>query len=158
MSEVVLRDKSGHPILAVRDDGFSIEILGQTLPQVVGSARVVGAVAALPALVVLGVPHSGDQSYEIGANLLVTTATTHAFTMTVAYTDEGGTARTLTLTFGLVAGGVAVTSIANANGAVPYHGVPVRIRAKKGTTITIATVGTFTAVAYNAEAVIALVA
>jgi hypothetical protein len=52
-----------------------------------------------------------------------------------------------------VAGGALnVTSIGNANGAVPYIGVPQRIRCKKGTTIVFATTGTFTTVTYNAEA------
>lgn len=97
---------------------------------------------------------AADGSFEVSANVLVTTATTHAFTVTCAYTDEGNTARTLTLTFGLVAGGLAVTSIANGNGAVPYHGVPVHIRCKAATTITIATTGTFTTVAYNVEGII----
>lgn len=151
MSEVVLRDRSGHPILQVEDDGYSVKALGQIVP-LSFFGRVEGAVAAIPALLVVTVPPSSDRSYEISGNVNVTTATTHAFTMTCAYTDEAGTARTLTMTFGLVAGGVTVTSIANGNGAVPYMGAGVRIRAKRGTTITFATTGTFTAVAYNAEA------
>ena len=39
-----------------------------------------------------------DGTFEIGANVLVTTATTHSFTVACAYTDEGNTARTATLT------------------------------------------------------------
>src|SRR3990167_6302910 len=96
---------------------------------------------------------ASDASYEVSANVLVTTATTHAFTVTCAYTDEGNTARTVTMTFGLVAGGVATTSIANANGAVPYMGVPLHIRCKASTAITIATTGTFTTVTYNVEGI-----
>ena len=97
---------------------------------------------------------AADASFEVSANVLVTTATNHNFTVTCAYTDEGNTARTLTLTFGLVAGGVATTAVANANGAVPYHGVPLHIRCKASTAITIATTGTFTTVTYNVEGVI----
>ena len=101
---------------------------------------------------------AADASFVVSANVLVTTATNHNFTVTCAYTDEGNTARTLTLTFGLVAGGVATTAVANANGAVPYHGVPVHIRCKASTAITIATTGTFTTVAYNVEGIIQQVA
>jgi len=93
-----------------------------------------------------------DSSFEISANILVTTSTTHNFTTTCAYTDEGNTARTLTMSFTLVAGGALVTAVDNANGAVPYMGVPQRIRAKASTAITIATTGTFTTVTYNVEA------
>lgn len=96
---------------------------------------------------------AADGSYEISANVLVTTATTHAFTVTCAYTDEGNTARTLTLTFSQLAGTLG-TSIANAAGAVPYEGVPLHIRVKASTTITIATTGTFTTVTYNVEGII----
>lgn len=92
-----------------------------------------------------------DASYYVSANVLVTTSTTHAFTVTVAYTDEGNTARTATLSFQLVAGGTPITSIANANGAVPYMGVPQHIRCKASTTVVFATTGTFTTVTYNIE-------
>lgn len=94
-----------------------------------------------------------DNSFEISANVLVTTSTTHNFTVTCAYTDEGNTARTLTVMFSSLAGGV-VTAIANAAGAVPYAGIPVHIRAKSATAITIATTGTFTTVTYNVEGII----
>lgn len=94
---------------------------------------------------------ASDSTFEVAANVLVTTATTHAFTVTCAYTDEGNTARTLTLPFVNVAGTAIVTSVANATGAVPYMGIPIRIRCKAATTITIATTGTFTTVVYNVE-------
>lgn len=151
MAKTILNDDSGHAILTVADDGQSVLVLGQTVPHVF-SNRVEGAIAAIANLLTVNVPHTGDRTYEIGGNIRPTTATTHAFTMTVSYTDEGGTARTLTMTFTLVAGGTLVTSIANANGTVPYMGVPQRIRCKKGTTIVFATTGTFTTVTYNAEA------
>jgi hypothetical protein len=97
---------------------------------------------------------SADASFEVSSNVLVTTATSHTFTVTCAYTDEGNTARTATLSFELLAGGTPVTSITNTNGAVPYMGVPMHIRVKGGTAITIATTGTFTTVTYNVEGVI----
>jgi hypothetical protein len=101
-----------------------------------------------------------DGSFEVSANVLVTTATTHAFNVECAYTDEGNTARVLTLSFTLVAGGAFVTSVANGNGAVPYMGIPQTIRVKASTTITIRTqaAGVYTTVAYNVEGFIKQVA
>lgn len=128
---------------------------GHGVPAIVAYGRVTGQNVANASIAAFTVG-ANDASFEVSANVLVTTATTHSFTLTCAYTDEGNSARTLTLTFGLVAGGVATTSIANGNGTVPYHGVPVTIRCKAGTTITIASAagGTYTTVVYNAEGVI----
>lgn len=94
---------------------------------------------------------AADASYIVSANVLVTTATTHSFNVTVAYTDEGNTARTATLNFSTLAGVISNAAITNVAGAVPYEGVPLHIRAKASTTITIATTGTFTTVTYNVE-------
>lgn len=97
---------------------------------------------------------AADASYEVSGNILITTATTHSFNMTCAYTDEGNTARTVTLNFSTVAGAISNAAITNAAGAVPYEGVPIRLRCKASTTITLATSGTFTTVTYNAEGMI----
>jgi hypothetical protein len=94
-----------------------------------------------------------DGSFEVSANVLVTASTTHNFTVTVAYTDEGNTARTLTLNFASLAG-VLATAIINTGGTVPYEGVPMHIRCKASTAITVATTGTFTSVTYNVEGII----
>lgn len=141
-------DKNNNKIVTLQQDsqGFGV-------PSVRRTARSVGATAAVASVVAYTVP-AADGSFEVSANVLVTVATTHAFTVTVTYTDEGNTSRTLTLSFTLVAGGSLVTSVANANGTVPYMGVPQKIRAKGGTTITIATTGTFTTVTYNVEGTI----
>lgn len=132
---------------------------GNGVPVVVAYGRVTAQEAAVASIATYTVGGS-DATFEVSANVLVTTATDHTFTLTCAYTDEGDEARTLTLTFGLVAGGVATTDIAHAAGAVPYHGVPVTIRCKAGSTITIASAdgGTYTTVVYNAEGVIKQVA
>ena len=129
----------------------NVSTAGLGVPAIYGSGRSTAQTAAVASVAAYTVG-AADGSFAITANVLVTTATNHAFTVTCTYTDEGNTSRTVTLTFGLVAGGVTTTSIANANGAVPYMGVPLRIRAKAGTTITIATTGTFTTVTYNVEA------
>lgn len=113
------------------------------------NARFIARTAAQS--VVTHVVGTADESYVVSANVLVTTSTTHSFTVTVAYTDEGGTTRTLTLPFTILAG-TFVTAITNAAGTVPYAGTNVCIRAKAGTSITVASVGTFTSVTYNIEA------
>lgn len=95
--------------------------------------------------------HNADETIMVCANVLVTTSTTHNFTVTVAYTDESSVARTLTLPFCQLAGTI-ITAITNVTGAGPYEGVPTVIRVKSGSTTTIATVGVFTTVTYNVEA------
>ncbi len=94
-----------------------------------------------------------DASFEVFMNVLVTTSTTHTFTCECAYTDEGNTARTITMPFRLVGDTTALTSSIAAAAAVPYHGVPVQIRCKAATTIILRTqaAGTYTTVTYNVE-------
>ncbi len=109
------------------------------------------ATAQTAAKTLTGITVGGsDASYWVSANINVTTSTTYSFTATCAYTDETNTARTLTLNFSSLAGAL-LTTITNVTGAGPYEGVPVHIRCKAGTTVTIATVGTFTTVTYNFE-------
>ncbi len=93
-----------------------------------------------------------DASYVVSCNILVTASTTHSFTAVVNYTDEGNTARAATFNFSIVAGTLS-TLVTNAGGTVPYMGVPLHIRCKAATGISISTVaGTFTSVTYNIEA------
>jgi hypothetical protein len=107
----------------------------------------------LGAVTVLTVTVPGvDGSYLVSGNVRVTTATSHAFNMTVSYTDETNTAQVANLSFYLLAGATTVAQIRNTNGTVPYQGVAMLIRAKAGTNIVVATSGTFTTVVYNAEA------
>jgi len=115
------------------------------------TGRSVGATAAAASVATFTLG-AADASFEVCANVLVTTATTHSFNVTVAYTDEGNTARTLTLNFSTLAGVISNAAITNIGGAVPYEGTPLHIRCKASTAITVATVGTFTAVVYNCEA------
>lgn len=133
--------------LAVANGGTgSSSALG--IPIIVGNDRKTGLTAA-QALATYTVGGS-DASYHVSANILVTAATLHNFTATISYTDEGNTARVLTMNFSTIAGALTPT-IANAGGAAPYEGVPLHIRAKAGTTIILATVGTFTTVTYSFE-------
>lgn len=93
---------------------------------------------------------ASDGSFTISANVLVTASTVHSFGATCTYTDESNTSRTLTLNFSQLTGAF-ITAITNGTGASAYEGVPVHIRAKAGTSISVATAGTFTSVTYNAE-------
>lgn len=96
-----------------------------------------------------------DASFEVSMNALITSSTLFNFTCECAYTDEGNTARVLTLSFCNLAGAF-VTAITNAAGAVPYEGVPLHIRCKASTAITLRTqaAGTYTTVTFNVEGVI----
>lgn len=126
-----------------------ITTAGGGVPAIYGQGRFTAQTAA-KATVATYTVGAADASFLVSANVLITTSTVHNFTVTVSYTDEGNTARTLTLNFSTVGGAIA-TAIANAGGAVPYEGVPLHIRAKASTSITIGTTGTFTTVTYNVE-------
>lgn len=132
----------------------NVATAGWGVPAVYAAGRVTAQTAAAASIATYTCG-AADGSFEVSGNVLVTASTTHAFTMTCAYTDEGNTARVLTFTFSNI-GGTLVTSIANAGGAVPYEGVPLHIRVKASTAITIATAagGVYTSVTYNAEGII----
>lgn len=125
---------------------------GNGVVTIQGTGRAIGQTGAVASLATYTVG-AADASFVISAQALITASTTHNFTFTCAYTDTGNTARTITLNFSNLAGTIA-TAIANAGGAIPYSGIPIHIRAKAATAITVATTGTFTSVTYNAEAVI----
>lgn len=124
---------------------------GNGVPSVVASGRVTAQTAAAAAIT--SFTPSADGTFEVSGNILVTAATTATFSMTVTYTDEGNTSRTVTMPFSVLAGTVT-SSVTNVAGNVPYMGLSVKIRAKSGTAITVQTTGTFTSVTYNAEATI----
>lgn len=121
-------------------------------PALRASGRQTAQAAAVASLATFTVG-AADGSFQISANVLVTASTLHSFTMTCTYTDEGNTSRVLTLNFSQLTGAF-ITTITNGTGASAYEGVPVHIRCKAGTSITLATTGTFTTIVYNAEAYI----
>lgn len=127
----------------------AVATAGWGVPAIYASARSTGQTAAVGSVATYTVG-AADGSFLVSSNVLVTTSSAENFTVTCAYTDEGNTSRTITLNFQLV-GGVIGTAINFANGAVPYEGIPIRIRAKASTSITIATTGTFTGATYNVE-------
>lgn len=96
---------------------------------------------------------SADATFVVSANVLVTTSSSEAFTVRVTYTDEGNTSRTVKLSFS-ASDGTLTSAIASANGATPYGGVPMHIRCKASSTITIDTAGVFTGCTYNVEGII----
>lgn len=126
------------------------------------SGRTVAATAAIASIAT--VTPATDGSFDVCMNVLLTTSTTHTFTGQCTYTDEGNTARTITMPFRLAADTTALTSsisqTTSGSAATPYHGVPVRIRVKGATAITLLTAsgGTYTTVTYNAEGTIKQVA
>lgn len=132
----------------------SIATAGYGTPAIYGAGRATAQVAANSSLATYTVGAS-DGSFMVSGNVLVTTSTTHSFSLECAYTDEGGTSRTVTFNVQQL-GGTLVTVITNLTGLGPYEGVPLHIRAKAATAITIRTNagGTYTAVVYNAEGVI----
>lgn len=119
------------------------------VPAIRGTGRATGQTAANTSVATYTVG-AADATFIVDVNVLVTTSTMYNFTVTCAYTDEGNTARTITLPFVNLAG-TAVAAITIAAGAAPYEGIPLHIRAKASTVITIATTGNFTSVTYNVE-------
>lgn len=138
-------------------DGINLKFTPAATTRKVVSLYQVGrltAQTAAAATVATWTVGANDGTFLVSANVLPTTSTVHSFTVTCTYTDEGNTSRTVTLNFSQL-GGTFVTAISNTAGAVPYEGVPIQIRCKAGSTITIGTTGTFTTVTYNVEASIA---
>jgi hypothetical protein len=122
-------------------------VAGLFSPVVAASGRTVGASAALPSVAAFTIGAS-DASFLVSMNILITAWTAGTVSGVVTYTDEGGTARSLTLNFSAITGVLATT--AGAAGA--FEGVPLAIRVKAATVITCTTtVSIFTGV-YNCEA------
>lgn len=156
MPEVVLRDKSGRAIVTVSDDGQTLSLLDRSfagLPIAVGYNRLTGQIAAVPNILTVAVGPV-DAVFEALVYLFATVATTYSFDVTLAFTDQGGTVRTIKLQFESVANTIS-NSVALANGNGPlYMGIPFMFRAKAGTNMVIAVAGTFTTVTFDVEALI----
>ena len=134
----------------------AISVAGWGMPAIYGTGRSTAQTAAVATVATYTVGAS-DGSFTVSANVNVTTSTTHTIAVQVDYTDETNTARTLTLPFAQLAGTI-ITSITNVTGAGPYEGVPLHIRCKSATAITVKTTGVFTTVTYNVEASIIQIA
>ena len=147
---------NGAALTAMVSTGASAAPTMQAVPVVQARARADAQTAAVTSVAAYTLGAS-DGTFLVSANVLVTTSTAYTFTVTVAYTDESNTARTLTLTFSQL-NGTLLTSITNVTGPGPYEGLPMHIRCKASTAITIATTGTFTTITYNVEGLILQVA
>lgn len=131
----------------------NIATSGWGLPAIYGTGRSTAQTAAVTTVATYTVG-AADGSFEVSANVNVTTATAHSFSVTCTYTDETSASRTITMPFIQVGGVTLIGTITNITGSGPYEGVPLHIRAKTATAITLATTGTFTTVTYNVEGVI----
>ncbi len=131
----------------------NISTAGLGIPAIYGYGRSNAQTAAVGSVTTYTVG-AADGSFEVSANVNVTTATTHNFTVTCTYTDETNTSRTLTLGFTQLAGATFLSAITNLTGIGPYESPTYHIRCKASTAITIATTGTFTTVTYNVEGII----
>jgi len=155
MPEVILRDRSGRPVVAVSDDTLSLDWFGRPMTGATPTrrARQAGLIAANAALLVFTVPADADRSYLVWAHLNITITGTFNFGISVTYTDETNTSRIQNLNFQQFSTGVVSIGAANASGAVPWPGLPATIRCKAGTTVTFGTGagGVFTSVTYNVE-------
>jgi hypothetical protein len=135
----------------------NIATAGWGVPAIYGYGRAT-AQAAANASVATYTVGAADGSFIVSANVNIVTVTACSFTVTVTYTDETNTVRTATFTFTLLA--TQLTTITNVTGTGAYEGLPMHIRAKAGTAITIASAagGTYTTVSYNIEGMIAQIA
>lgn len=117
-------------------------------PTIVGRQRLDAQGGALAALLTFTLG-SSDGTFEYGVTCTLTTAGSANFTATVAYTDESNAARTTTVDWAVGSSFPTAVTVAG-----QYAGTVRQIRAKAGTTITVATTGTFTGATYNIEAIL----
>lgn len=125
---------------------------GNGIPSIQAWARTVAATGALASIATYTLP-AADHSFIVSSNILITASTTFSFGVVVTYTDEGNTSRNVTFNFTNPAG-VISPALINTGGTGPYDGLPIHIRCKASTVITISAAGTFTTVTYNAEGLI----
>lgn len=148
MNNLAFNGATGH--ISVYEN---ISTVGFGVPAIFAAGRLTAQTAAQASVSTYTVG-AADGSFEVSVNVNVTTSTAHTFTVTIAYTDEGNTSRTLTAGFTQLSGATFLTAITNVTGAGPYESPVYHIRCKAATTITVATVGTFTTVTYNVEGII----
>ena len=94
---------------------------------------------------------AADASYLVSGNILITTSSTESFSLMVDYTDEGNTARSVTIPLVRISTGAWLSTTLSPSGAVPYPSTTLQIRCKASTAITIKTSGTIGGCTYNVE-------
>ncbi len=119
---------------------------------VVATGRSTGQTGAVASIATYTVP-AADHSYLISGNVNVTTYTAGTITLQCDYTDEGNTARTFTFTVSTLTGTLGTT----VGAAGPAEGIPVHIRCKASTAITIRTTVSLANFTYNVEGAVTLI-
>lgn len=127
----------------------TIATQGLGVPAIYKVGRATGQTAANTSVVTY-TNGATDGTFLISANANITSFIAGTFNVTVDYTDETNTARTLTLNFSSITGTIGIALAA----AGPFEGIPSQIRCKASTAITFKTAGTFTSLTYNVEGVI----
>ena len=126
------------------------------VPLVVAYGRSTAQTAAVASVATFTVGAS-DGTFEVSGNVRVTTSTNYTFDLRVVWTDEESVERDWMFSFTNSTGSTApftATSGGGGVGTTPMRGIPLLIRCKASTAITIKTSGTFTTVTYNVEGVI----
>lgn len=118
-------------------------------PQVVAYKRAVAIQNAAITLFSYLVPSDG--TYMISGCIRTISGTTYNFSLPITATDENG--GPISKNIPLMVGGIVVVAV-NTDAFQSYNGIPLHCRLKGGTTVSVATFGTFTSVVYNAEAII----
>lgn len=134
----------------------SINTAGWGMSTVYAAGTIAATTNARSAAVATYTP-AADGSFKVSGNVLVTTSSTHSFSLDVSYTDESNVARVLVLPVAQLAGSFITSGlITNVTGTGPYDSVVMQIRCKASTSITIrpSSGGTYTGVVYNCNAVI----
>ena len=134
----------------------NVATAGWGVPAIYSHGRVEATTNARAAAAATYTVGAADGSFRVSGNVLVTTSTTHSFSLDVSYTDESNVARGLILPMAQLAGAFVTGGlITNVTGAGPYESPAMHIRCKAATSITIrVSAGTFTTVVYNSEGLI----
>lgn len=132
-----------------------VATLGLGIPAVYGYVRPAQQVNSTVTLSTYTVG-AADGTFLVSGNVNITVATASLIGITCTYTDESNTSRALVLNLSNIAGVFATTTTLNTAGA--FEGVPMYIRAKASTSISLATTGTVTTVTYTAEGIIIQIA
>lgn len=130
-----------------------VSTTGWGIPAIYGTGRSTGQTGDV-ASVATYTCGAADGSFIVSCNANCTAFTAGVMAVQCIYTDETNTARTLVLSTSNITGTIG-TSFA-ATGA--FEGLPLHIRVKASTSITIKTVGTAWTGTYNVEGVITQIA
>lgn len=129
-----------------------VSTAGWGVPAVQSAAQITAQSAA--ATIATYTVGAADGSFEVSANMNVSAVTVLSTTLTVTYTDESNTARTMILPVQQLTGSFIAGGLITGTGA--WETPEMNIRCKASTVITVKTAtGTFTGVTYSAGGVIA---